>query len=204
MAHNGHPNMQSLGIQGGHGGMGGRHHLMDLSEQPTLHTDQLVQDNSVKKAATKAKDAVKKAAKDTKHAVQNKAKSASAKAPHASTSGAKTLDDLIKEYGMEAEAEMINTGSWGVPYADYLAAGTYEEVPAFEPTYPYFDLMDLSFQGGQQSNQGSSNTGYNMQNMNFQQPNQGNGNMGPTFGLQQMNNMNSFGQNNQMGGNFGM
>lgn len=180
---------------------------MDLSEQPTLNTDQLAQNNSVKKAATKAKEAVHKAAKDTKKAAHTTAKSA--KAPHASTGGAKTLDDLIKEYGMESEAETINTGTWGVPYDQYFAAGTYEEIPAFEPTYPYFDLMDLSFQGDNKNmNQGSSVPGYNMQNMNFQQPNQGNGNMGPTFGLQQMNNMNSFGQNNQMGGmggsNFGM
>ena len=46
-----------------------------------------------------------------------------------------------------------------------------------------------------------------MQNMNFQPPNQGNGNMGPSFGLQQMNQFGpGFGQNNmnQGPGNFGM
>lgn len=49
---------------------------------------------------------------------------------------------------------------------------------------------------------------YNMQNMNFNAPNQGNGNMGPNFGLQQMNSFGGpqqFGNNNmQMGGQNGM
>ena len=58
---------------------------------------------------------------------------------------------------------MISTGEWAMPYGDFFA-GTYEEVlPTYDAGYPYFDLMDLSFQGQGGAQQQNSNMGnYNM------------------------------------------
>ena len=53
----------------------------------------------------------------------------------------KTLDDLIKEYGMESEAAFVDTGDWANAFGPEFFAGQYA---GFEVASPYFELMDLS------------------------------------------------------------
>ena len=165
MAHNGHPHMGSLGIGGGHG-----HHLMDLADANAgLSTDNLFQAPAKSIAPQQdfnAKAAVKAAKKDISKDLKKVEKKAKKELEQVSAAnpGAKTLDELIKEYGMEDESAMITTGEWATPYGDFFA-GTYEEVvPTYDAGYPYFDLMDLSFQGqgGAQQQNSQSMGNYNM------------------------------------------
>lgn len=177
---------------------------MDLADQSAgLSTDSLFQ--APPKSVTPQQDfnvkkAVKAAKKDISKDIKKAEKKVKLEQVVAANPGAKTLDELIKEYGMEEESAMITTGDWAAPYGDFFA-GSYEEIVPMAEGYPYFDLMDLSFQGqgGAQQQQNTNMGNYNMQNMNFNAPNQGQGNMGPTFGLQQMNSFSGFGQNGMQG-----
>ena len=91
MAHNGHPNMGQYGIGGG------RHHLMNLAEvnAPAKVTAQ--QDFSFKDLKNAANKAMKKAKK-----------AVGVTALHAEASAQKTLDQLVSDYGMEAEYANID------------------------------------------------------------------------------------------------
>ena len=119
---------------------GGRPHLMDLADANTgLSTDNLMQtpapapvkaimpqqDFSVKAAVNKAKTGVQNAkAEPVKKSLEQ--------ANKVGGGGGKTLDELIKEYGMEAEADMVNTGDWAQPYGNFFATqydGVVEALP---------------------------------------------------------------------------
>lgn len=117
MAHNGHPNMGALGITGGRG-----NHLMNLADAEkgglqtnNLNTQTETQQFNVKDSLNKAKKAVTpqnmKATKKTNTKDLEQANKVGG--------STKSLDDLIKEYGMEAEAAAVNTGEWAMPYGNF-------------------------------------------------------------------------------------
>merc|ERR1719313_519150 len=83
MAHNGHPNMQGLGISG--------HHLMNLNAD-------LTQQFSFKDLANKAKAKVKEMTGKTELDAKTAKKS----------SAQKSLDQLVLDYGMENEYAAID------------------------------------------------------------------------------------------------
>lgn len=146
--------------------MGAFGHLMNLNdvtpqEDFSLH---IKADANEKKAAKEATDKLEKQIKQTGNQLADAAKKGQAKlvkaldhakkaieSPKLETVAAKptatfhTLDDLIKEYGMEQEAAFVDSGDWANAFGPEFFAGQYA---GFNQAIPYFELQDLSSRVG--------------------------------------------------------